>query len=82
MAQVKLFVNEARLVHGDLSNFNILNKDETPVIIDVSQSVVLDNPIAKELLERDIKTLVNEYKKLGVNTSYDEVYEYISPKFL
>ena len=38
--------------------------------------------IAKELLERDIKTLVNEYKKLGVNTSYDEVYEYISPKFL
>ncbi|WP_276956219.1 serine protein kinase RIO [Methanobrevibacter woesei] len=82
LAQVKLFVNEARLVHGDLSNFNILNKDETPVIIDVSQSVVLDNPIAKELLERDIKTLVNEYKKLGVNTSYDEVYEYISPKFL
>lgn len=82
LAQVKLFVNEARLVHGDLSNFNILNKDETPVVIDVSQSVVLDNPIAKELLERDIKTLVNEYKKLGVNTSYDEVYEYISPKFL
>lgn len=82
LVQLKLFVNEAKLVHGDLSNYNILNKDENPVIIDVSQSVVLDNPIARELLERDIKTLVHEYKKLGVKTSYDEVYDFISPKFL
>ena len=47
LAEVKKFVNEAKLVHGDLSNYNILNKNETPVIIDVSQSVVLDNPISK-----------------------------------
>ena len=81
MVQLKLFVNEAKLVHGDLSNYNILNLDETPIIIDVSQSVVLDNPISKELLERDINTLVREYTKLGVKTSFDEVWEYVSPKF-
>lgn len=81
LVQLKLFVNEANLVHGDLSNFNILNHNEKPVIIDVSQSVVIDNPIAKELFERDVRTIVNEYRKLGVDTSYDEVYQYVSPNF-
>lgn len=81
LVQLKLFVNEAKLVHGDLSNYNILNLDEKPVIIDVSQSVVLDNPISKELLERDINTLVREYTKLGVKTSFEEVWEYVNPKF-
>lgn len=81
MVQLKLFVNEAKLVHGDLSNYNILNLNEDPVIIDVSQSVVLDNPISRELLERDINTLVREYTKLGVETSFEEVWEYIAPKF-
>ena len=81
LVQLKLFVNEAKLVHGDLSNYNILNLNEEPVIIDVSQSVVLDNPISKELLERDINTLVREYTKLGVKTNFDEIWEYVNPKF-
>ncbi|MBR4447872.1 serine protein kinase RIO [Methanobrevibacter sp.] len=81
LVQLKMFVNDAKLVHGDLSNYNILNLDEEPVIIDVSQSVVLDNPISKELLERDINTLVREYTKLGVETSFEEVWEYVNPKF-
>lgn len=80
LVQLQKFVREGKLVHGDLSNFNILNHNETPVIIDVSQSVVLDNPIARELLERDIKTISYEYKKLGVKTSYDEIYEYVDYK--
>ncbi|MDL2247090.1 serine protein kinase RIO [Methanobrevibacter sp. OttesenSCG-928-K11] len=71
------FINDANLIHGDLSNFNILNKDEKPVIIDVSQSVVSDHPIAKELLKRDIETISREYQKLGVNTSYDEIAEFL-----
>lgn len=79
LVQLKMFVNDAKLVHGDLSNYNILNLNEEPVIIDVSQSVVLDNPISKELLERDINTLVREYTKLGVETSYEEVWEYVNP---
>ena len=81
LVDLKRFVNDAKLVHGDLSNYNLLNLDEKPVIIDVSQSVVLDNPISKELLERDINTLVREYTKLGVKTSFEEVWEYVNPKF-
>ncbi len=80
LVQLKRFIHEGKLVHGDLSNYNILNHNEQPVIIDVSQSVVLDNPISQELLKRDVKTLVKEYRKLGVNTNYDEVYEYVNFK--
>ena len=79
--QLKLFVNEANLIHGDLSNYNILNYNEHPVIIDVSQSVVKDNPISRELLERDIKTLVHEYKRLGVDTSVEAVSKQLNVKF-
>ena len=64
LVELKKFVNDAKL---------------TPVIIDVSQSVVLDNPISKELIERDINTLVREYSKLGVKTSFEEIWEYVNP---
>jgi RIO kinase 1 len=47
------------LVHGDISHFNILNNNEEPVFIDFSQATVTKNPQAEELLERDVKNLVN-----------------------
>lgn len=63
----------ARLVHGDLSFFNILNHSGEPVIIDVSQAMVLDHPLAMELLERDIKNVARDFKRLGVSVSEDEI---------
>jgi len=73
--EMKKFINDSNLIHGDLSTFNILNKDENPVIIDVSQSVVRDHPIANELLIRDIKNIFNEFKKLGASISIEEIKE-------
>ena len=64
---VKILYNDAKLVHGDLSNFNILIKDDEPVIIDISQGVVVDHPFSSELLNRDILNLTLAFKKLGVN---------------
>lgn len=71
LIELNKFINEANLIHGDLSTFNILNKDEYPVIIDVSQSVVRDDHIANELLIRDIKNIYHEFKKLGSSFSID-----------
>ena len=71
--QMDKFINKANLIHGDLSSYNILNFDEEPVIIDVSQSVVKDHIIARELLERDIKNISFEFKKMGVDTSIEDL---------
>ncbi len=70
---IKILYNNAKLVHGDLSGFNILMNGDEPVIIDISQGVVVDHPIAEELLNRDIVNLLKDFKKLGIKLSEDEV---------
>ncbi len=60
-------------VHGDLSKFNILNYKERPVFIDFSQGTPLKNPRAQELLERDVKNIVDDFAKLGVKASAESV---------
>ncbi|MDR2873166.1 MAG: serine protein kinase RIO [Methanobrevibacter sp.] len=76
--ELNKFIHDAKLIHGDFSNFNILNHNQYPVIIDVSQSVVLDHPIAPELLDRDILNIHNEFNKLKVKISIDEIKEKIN----
>lgn len=64
---------KAKLIHADLSQFNILNHNETPVIIDFSQSTTLSNPRAQEYLERDIRNICNFFRKIGVKAEPDKV---------
>lgn len=71
--ETKKFINDANLIHGDLSTFNILNKDENPVIIDVSQSVLRNHPIANDLLARDINNIFKEFKKMGASISIEDI---------
>ncbi len=56
----------ANLVHGDLSEFNILNKNQKPIIIDLSHGVPANSNIADELLKRDILTLIKYFNKKGL----------------
>jgi RIO kinase 1 len=51
----------AELVHGDLSEFNILYGDQ-PYLIDMGQSVTRDHPRALAFLKRDIRN-VNRFFK-------------------
>ncbi|UCD73439.1 MAG: hypothetical protein JSW01_01995, partial [Candidatus Bathyarchaeota archaeon] len=56
------------LVHGDLSEFNIMILDKKVVLFDISQSVLVDHPLSTELLERDVRNLNRFFKKQGVKT--------------
>jgi len=62
---VKLFYKNG-FVHGDLSEYNILNYRDKPYVIDFSHGVRIDYPNAKELLERDIKNLERYFIKFGL----------------
>ncbi len=64
------------LVHGDLSEYNILNAGK-PVLIDFSQGMLVDHPIASELLMRDVKNMVNYFSGLGVEAEYSKTLSYV-----
>ncbi|MBS3102440.1 serine protein kinase RIO [Candidatus Woesearchaeota archaeon] len=61
------------LVHADLSAFNILNYNENPVFIDMSQTTTLKHPRAEEFLIRDVKNICNFFKKTGLKASEESV---------
>ncbi|KAG9392530.1 RIO1 family [Carpediemonas membranifera] len=70
---VFLMYNAAGLVHGDLSEYNMLyGKDAKGrgevYVIDVSQSVELDHNQAFDFLRRDIKNVTRYFQAQGVIT--------------
>jgi RIO kinase 1 len=48
-------------------------EDGEPIIIDLSQGLVVDHPLARELLNRDIDNLIKDFKKMGIEISKDEI---------
>ena len=57
---MRLMFQEAKLVHADLSEFNMLYHEGKVYFIDVSQSVEMDHPNALEFLRKDCNN-VNEF---------------------
>lgn len=62
--------NKCKLVHADLSEYNMLYHDGSIVIIDVSQAVENDHPMAFEFLRKDCTNITEFFKKneVGVMT--------------
>ena len=56
---------DAHLVHGDLSEYNILMEGGEPVFIDVGQAMTADSFNAKDLLDRDIRNINRFFKNRG-----------------
>ncbi len=66
---VKLLYEKAKLVHGDLSEYNIMIPNGYPVLIDFGQAVQTEHPQAREFLERDVRNLNHYFETLGVKTT-------------
>ncbi|EFX72127.1 hypothetical protein DAPPUDRAFT_111070 [Daphnia pulex] len=58
--------HDCRLVHADLSEFNMLYHEGKAYIIDVSQSVEHDHPHALEFLRKDCTNITDFFKRNGV----------------
>jgi len=75
---LRLLYQKASLVHGDLSEYNIMLWRGNPVLFDLSQAVSVEHPMADRLLMRDILNLNRYFSQIGVatrteNDIYDEV---------
>jgi RIO kinase 1 len=63
---VRTLYQRCRLVHGDLSEYNLLYFQGEVYVIDVSQSVECDHPQALEFLKRDLANVNDFFGKHGV----------------
>lgn len=75
---VSLLFQSAKLIHGDLSEFNVLYTNE-PIIIDISQGVPLAHPNARDLLIRDLKNLLHYFSSTYniLTPTLEEAFNYV-----
>ncbi|HKM09698.1 MAG TPA: serine protein kinase RIO [Candidatus Methanomethylophilaceae archaeon] len=64
---------DARLVHGDLSEYNVLMPEDGPVLIDCGQAMTVESYGARELLERDIKNVNRFFGNRGADLIAPEI---------
>jgi len=57
------------LVHGDLSEYNMIIHEGELVIIDLGQAVTVHHPNAREFLERDCRNVASFFARQGVEAT-------------
>lgn len=68
LGYMRILYQKCRLVHADLSEYNVLYHKEKLWIIDVSQSVEHDHPRSLEFLRMDVKNVSDFFRRKGVDT--------------
>ncbi len=69
---------KAELVHGDLSEYNIMMWKGKPVVFDVSQAVPTKHPMAEFFLRRDLANVNRFFSRLDVKVlSVDDAYKQV-----
>jgi len=66
LTSIARLYRKAELVHGDLSEYNIMIWKGKPVIFDLSQAVPTSHPMASFLLRRDLTNVNRFFSRLEV----------------
>ncbi|KAK5584006.1 hypothetical protein RB653_005613 [Dictyostelium firmibasis] len=76
---MRILFHKCRLVHADLSEYNMLYYKNQLYIIDVSQSVEHDHPHSLDFLRMDCANVTDFFRKKEVNTMFiQELFEFIT----
>ncbi|OSS49302.1 hypothetical protein B5807_05797 [Epicoccum nigrum] len=67
LAYMRILYHTCRLVHADLSEYNVLYHQGRQWIIDVSQAVEHDHPRSLEFLRMDVKNVSDFYRSRNVH---------------
>jgi RIO kinase 1 len=67
----------AGLIHGDLSEYNVVFHQGQLVVIDLGQAVTVHHPNAEDFLERDCENVASYFRRLGVETSAGELAAFV-----
>ncbi len=68
----------AGIIHGDLSEYNVVFDEGQLVIIDVGQAVTVHHPNSRDFLERDCENVANFFSRQGLDTDGAELLEFVT----
>jgi RIO kinase 1 len=71
-------LHSAGLVHGDLSEYNLIVHEGELVVIDLGQAVTVHHPNADEFLRRDCRNVAGFFSRQGVDIDGDALYDYVT----
>jgi len=57
---------KAKLVHADLSEFNVFKTEKERVLFDMGSAVLFSHPQSEEFLKRDVSNMVRFFRKRGI----------------
>ena len=69
---------DAGLVHGDLSEYNIVVHDSQLWLIDLGQAVTIHHPNSREFLERDCHNVAAFFRRQGLDVTDEEMLAYVT----
>jgi len=80
MRNVKLAYTKAGIIHADLSEYNIIMQPDGQIlIIDWPQAVRTTHENAKELLERDLKNVLDFFRrKFSIDLTLEDAFKYVT----
>ena len=67
----------AGLVHGDLSEYNVVVEDGELVVIDLGQAVTVHHPNSDMFLQRDCRNVAKFFSRQGLDVTGEECYEFV-----
>ncbi|WP_396611021.1 serine/threonine-protein kinase Rio1 [Haloferax sp. S1W] len=71
-------LHRAGLVHGDLSEYNLIIHEGELVVIDLGQAVTIHHPNADEFLRRDCRNIAKFFQRQGADADPDSLYEFVT----
>ena len=71
-------LHAAGLVHGDLSEYNMIIHDGELVVIDLGQAVTVHHPNAEAFLRRDCHNVAAFFGRQGLETDESALYEFVT----
>lgn len=70
---LSVMYKKAKLVHADMSEYNLLYHRKRAYFVDLGQAVSRDHPAADYFLERDVHNVVRFFSSRGIKCEYDKL---------
>ena len=68
----------AGLIHGDLSEYNVVFHEGQLVVIDLGQAVTVHHPNSRDFLERDCRNVANFFSRQGLDVADSELLTFVT----